>query len=162
MTKVITICGKICCGKSYYSRQLKERENAVILSCDELTDVLFDNNLGDKHDEMTKRIRKYLLKKTEDIIKTGTNVILDWGFWSNSDRKYIDDYFNSKGIECEWHYINIDDASWKKNIDERNQRVLTGVGGGDYYLDEGLMKKLLTKWEEPTKEEIDVWYDLER
>ena len=162
MTKLIAICGKICCGKSYYSKHLKERENAVVLSCDELTDVLFDNNLGDKHDEMSKRIWKYLLKKAEDIIKTNTNVILDWGFWSKNDRSYINDYFNSKNIVVEWHYINIDDKSWQKNINERNQRVLDGYGGSDYYLDEGLMKKLLSKWESPTKDEIDVWFDLKR
>ena len=162
MGKIIAICGKICCGKSYYSKQLKEREKAVILSCDELTSILFDNNLGDKHDEMSKKIWKYLLKKAEDIIKTNTNVILDWGFWSKNDRKYINKYFNSKGIICEWHYINIDDKSWQKNIDERNQRVLSGNGGSDYYLDEGLMKKLLSKWEEPSKKEIDVWIDLKR
>jgi len=162
MTKLIAICGKICSGKSYYAKQLQEREKAVILSCDELTDVLFDNNLGDKHDEMSKRIRKYLLKKAEDIIKTNTNVILDWGFWLKNDRNYINEYFNSKDIKCEWHYINIDDKSWQKNIDERNQRVLSGTGGSDYYLDEGLMKKLLSKWEQPTKEEIDVWFDLQR
>lgn len=162
MTKLIAICGKICSGKSYYSKELKHKEKAVILSCDELTEILFDNNLGEKHDEMSKRIWKYLLKKAEDIIKADTNVILDWGFWSKSDRKYINEYFNSKGITCEWHYINIDDVSWQKNIEERNKRVLAGIGGSDYYLDEGLMKKLLSKWEEPSKEEIDVWFDLKR
>ena len=162
MTKIIAICGKICSGKSYYSNRLKECENAVILSGDELTSILFDNNLGDKHDEMSVRIWKYLLKKAEDIIKTDISVILDWGFWAKSDRNYINEYFNSKGIRCEWHYINIDNKSWHKNIDERNQRVLSINDGSDYYLDEGLMKKLLAKWEEPTKDEIDVWFDLKR
>ena len=162
MGKIIAICGKICCGKSYYSNKLKEEENAVILSCDEITSVLFDNNLGDKHDEMSKRIWEYLLKKAVDIVKTDTNVILDWGFWSKNDRVYISQYFNSKDIVCEWHYINIDDNSWRKNIDERNKRVLDGVGGNDYYLDEGLMQKLLSKWQEPSREEISVWLNLKR
>lgn len=162
MGKIIAICGKICCGKSYYSNKLKDKEKAVILSCDELTSILFDNNLGDKHNEMTKRIWQYLLLKATDIVSIGTNVILDWGFWSKNDRMYISQYFNLKGIICEWHYINIDEKSWQKNIDERNQKVLSGNGGSDYYLDEGLMKKLLCKWEEPTKEEIDVWCDLKR
>lgn len=31
MSKIIAICGKICCGKSYYAKQIKEKENAVIL-----------------------------------------------------------------------------------------------------------------------------------
>ena len=48
----------------------------------------------------------------------------------------------------------------QKNIDERNKRVLAGIGGSDYYLDEGLMTKLISKWEEPKREEIDIWYKL--
>ena len=162
MAKIIAICGKICCGKSYYANQIKEKENAVILSCDELTKTLFDNNLGDKHDEMLKKIRKYLLQKAVDIIKTNTNVILDWGFWSKQDRQFISDYFKSLKIICEWHYIDIDDTSWNRNIEERNISVLSGNGDSDYYLDDGLMKKLLSKWEEPIKEEVDVWYSLKR
>ena len=30
MAKVYLICGKICSGKSYYSRKLKEKINSVI------------------------------------------------------------------------------------------------------------------------------------
>ncbi len=37
MAKIIAICGKICCGKTYYANQIKEKEKAIILSCDELT-----------------------------------------------------------------------------------------------------------------------------
>ena len=114
MGKVITICGKICSGKSYYSKQLKLIENAVILSCDELTNVLFDNDLGDKHDAITKRIWKYLLLKAEDIIKTNTNVILDWGFWSKADRDYVNKYFTSKNIKCEWHQLYIHSSNLLK------------------------------------------------
>ena len=162
MAKVIAICGKICSGKSYYANILKDKENSVILSCDEITASLFDNNLGDKHDEMTKRIREYLLTKSIELVKVDTNVILDWGFWSRDGRKNISDYFSSLKIECEWHYIDIDDLSWQFNIDERNKRVLDGVGGDSYYLDDGLMEKLLSKWEIPTKKEIDVWVKIKR
>lgn len=158
MAKVIAICGKICSGKTYYANEIKEKENAVVLSCDELSKILFDNNLGEKHDEMSQRVWQYLLKKSIDIIKTNTNVILDWGFWSKDNRKYISNYFNSEKIECEWHYIDIDDKSWKQNIEERNKNILDGIGGDSYYLDDGLMKKLLSKWEIPTKEEINIWY----
>ena len=40
--------------------------------------------------------------------------------------------------------------------------MLNGEGGSDYYLDEGLLEKLLSMWETPSKDEIDVWYTLER
>ena len=45
-----------------------------------------------------------------------------------------------------------------QNIAERNKRVKEGNGGSDFYLNEGLMKKLESFWEEPTKEEYDVLY----
>lgn len=47
MAKVIAICGKICSGKTLYSNQIKGKENAVLLSCDELTKDLFNNDLGE-------------------------------------------------------------------------------------------------------------------
>ena len=162
MTKVIAICGKICSGKSYYSNKLKDKENAVILSCDELTSILFDNNLGDKHDEMSKRIWEYLLKKAEEIIKINTNVILDWGFWSKADRQYIKDYFKAKNIDVIMHYIDITDNTWSKNIMERNNRILNGEDKSNYYLDDGLINKLQSLWETPSKDEIDVCYKLDR
>lgn len=162
MAKVIAICGKICCGKSYYSNKLKEIEKAVILSCDDLTKALFDNDLGDKHDEMSLRIWSYLKNMSVELINAGCNVILDWGFWSLENRRSLNEFYASKNITCEWHYIDVDDKTWEKNIQERNARVVDGKGGSDYYLDEGLMNKLLSMWEEPSEEEIDVWYKLER
>ena len=82
MAKIIAICGKICCGKTYYANQIKEKEKAVILSCDELTKDLFDNDLGEKHDEMALRIWRYFKKKSVELVNIGCTVILDWGFWN--------------------------------------------------------------------------------
>ena len=162
MAKIMAICGKICSGKTYYAKHLKEKENAVILSCDELTKDLFDNNLGDKHDEMSAKIWHYLKKKSIDLVQAGCNVILDWGFWTAENRNNLREFYQGQNIACEWHYIDVDDRTWHRNIEERNRRILDGEGGSDYYLDEGLMNKLLSKWEEPAKDEIDVWYELRR
>jgi len=162
MEKIICVCGKICSGKSYYANKLKEKENAVILSCDEITKFLFNNDLGESHDDTLKRIKIYLLKKAEDIVLAGVCVILDWGFWSKDERTFINKYFLNKNINYEWHYIDIDDKSWAKNIEERNQKILKGDDVDDYYLDEGLIKKLTSKWEEPEKDEINVRFKLKR
>ena len=158
MAKIIAICGKICCGKTYYANRIKERESAVILSCDELTKDLFDNDLGSRHDEMAARIWGYFMKKAAELVRVGCSVILDWGFWSAENRRSLNAFCRSNGIPCEWHYIDIDDATWQTYINDRNSRVLRGEGGSDYYLDEGLMKKLLSMWEPPARDEIDVWY----
>ena len=160
MAKIIAICGKICSGKTYYANQLKEKEKAVILSCDEITYFLFENNLGENHDEMSKRIWKYFLSKSVELIKIDCNVIIDWGFWTRQDREFIKDFYKNHKIKCEWHYIDIDKDLWEKNIKKRNKEILEGNGGYNYYLDEYLMNKLLSRWEEPTKDEIDIWHSI--
>ena len=51
MARIILICGKICSGKTYYARQLKEKYNAVILSTDEATYDLINNEQGEADTE---------------------------------------------------------------------------------------------------------------
>ena len=63
MAKVFLICGKICSGKGFYTRQLKEKEHAVVLSCDEIENDLFHHDLGDRRDAISADIKAYLHKK---------------------------------------------------------------------------------------------------
>ena len=162
MAKIIAICGKICSGKTYYANQLKSRDNAVILSCDELTKSLFDKDLGEKHDEITTKIQNYLLAKSVEFVNAGCNIILDWGFWSAESRHRLTTFCRLHGIMCEWHYIDLDDQTWQRNISERNCRIQNGLDSSNYYLDDGLMQKLLSLWESPSAGEINVWHKLER
>ena len=162
MSKVIVVCGKICSGKSYYSKKIKDSLNAVIISPDEATYELINNEQGEFYNVFSKRLNDYLTKKVGEIVKAGANVIFERGLWSSKDRKDIKDYYKSIDVECEIHYVYVDDDTWKKNIEERNQRILDGNGGSDFYLDEGLMKKLESLWEEPTSDEYDFIYKVSR
>lgn len=157
MSKIIAICGKICCGKSYYAKQIKEKENAVILSTDDATYDLIGNEQGEFYNVFAERVNKYLMKKAVEIVKSGCNVILDWGFWTKAERQETTKYFNQFGIDAEWHYVDIERSRWERLIEERNAKIQNGNGGSDFYVDEGLMEKLLSKFEEPTRDEMDIW-----
>lgn len=74
----------------------------------------------------------YLRKKAVEICKAGTNVILDWGFRTRDDRKAISDYLTIQGTDYEWHYIDVSDATWKRNTEERNSRIRAGMNGPDF------------------------------
>lgn len=157
MAKVFLVCGKICSGKSYYTTMLKEKTNAVILSCDEITFDLSLNEIGVKHDELMDKFKRYFYKKSEEIIKAGADVILEFGFWSKKERDSVSKYFSDRNIVFEWHYIDISDEDWKRNINERNQLVCKKVTQS-YYVDEELLMKLGSIFEKPSEAEIDVWY----
>ena len=157
MAKAMLICGKIASGKSVYAERIKQQENAVMLSVDELVLSILGSDLGDKHEEITERIQAYLFAKSVEIVRAGTNVLLDWGFWTKEKRQAARLFYESQGIACEFHYIDTPDEVWHRNITIRNQAVLDGKADA-YYVDEGLMKKLESLFEEPAREEIDVWY----
>ena len=157
MAKAILICGKICSGKSFYTEALRKKYNAAVLSCDEITLSVFDGNLGDKHDEICDRIHDYLFGKSVELLEIGVNIILEWGFWRKSDRDFARDFYESKGYECEFHYIDISDEDWQRNIDKRNRAVAEGKTSA-YYLDEGLLEKLDKLFEVPDESEIEVWH----
>lgn len=162
MAKVILICGKICSGKTCYAKKLQKYLNAVILSTDEVTYDLTRNEQGEFYPIFAERVNSYLRKKAVEICRAGANVILDWGFWTQENRIDISAYLALKNIPYEWHYIDVDNNTWQKNIQERNERVLAGNGGSDFLVDDGLMKKLLSLFEVPQKNEIDVWISLKR
>ena len=93
MSKVYLICGKICSGKSYYSKKLKEEVNAVILSPDEATYDLINNEQGEFYNIFCERLLKYMNKKCIEIVNSGANVIYERGLWSKEERQKVKQYF---------------------------------------------------------------------
>ena len=111
MGKVILVCGKICSGKSYYSKTIKEPLNGVIISPDEATYDLINNEQGEFYNVFSARLNKYLTKKVGEIAQAGANVIFERGLWSHTERKEVKDYYKNNGIECEIHYVCVDDEN---------------------------------------------------
>ena len=156
MAKVFLICGKICCGKSTYAKCLQAKDNAVLLSVDEIMLAVFGLYAGEKHDEYTERIRKYLFEKSVEIIESGINVILDWGFWTKAGRAYARDFYTERNIEYEFHYIDITDEEWETRIVSRNNSVAAGETIA-YFIDDNLAAKFADLFEPPSADEIDIW-----
>lgn len=157
MPKVILICGKICCGKTTYAKKLVKEQNTVLLSCDEITLALFGQHIGEKHGEMVERTMKYLFNKSLEVVSTGVNVILDFGFWTRDDRGEAASFYKQNSITTEWHYIDVSSEVWIKNLAKRNQAIESGKTD-DYYIDDNIANKFWRIFEEPTTDEIDVWY----
>ena len=157
MPKVYLICGKICSGKSTYAEQLRVQNHAVLLSTDEITLALFGQHCGDKHDDYVERTQNYLFNKSLELIAVGINVILDWGFWLKEERDYAREFYNSRNIEYEFHYIDISDETWKARLKKRNNAIIDGETNA-YYIDDNLAEKFAAIFEVPNEDEIDVIY----
>ena len=155
MAKVIMTCGKICCGKSTYARQLQSAGNAVILSIDEVTLSLFPEGAGEMHDTYVRRAEQYLLSLSLQIQRSGTDVILDWGLWTRVQRERLRGFYAEHGIDSEIHYLRIPQDEWERRIRKRNARRDPEQPDA-YTVDEGLLRKVEALFEEPAAEETDV------
>jgi predicted kinase len=137
--------------------EMVKKHHAVLLSSDEITLALFGQHCGDRHDDYVERAQRYLFHKSLEILAQGIPVVLDWGFWTKEKRRAARVFYESRGIQCEFHYIDVSNDVWHRNIAIRNQAVRDGKTDA-YYVDEGLMKKLQSLFEAPDKDEIDVWH----
>ena len=154
MAKVIMTCGKLCCGKSTYARRLQAEGNAVILSIDEITLSLFPEGAGEMHDLYARRAEQYLLNLSLQILRTGADVILDWGLWTRAQRDRLRRFYSDHGVRSEIHYLRIGQNEWDRRIRNRNEKKMEEPSS--YYVDEGLLRKAESLFEEPAEDEADV------
>lgn len=160
MPEVFLICGKLCSGKSTYADELRREKSAVVLSVDEITLALFGQDAGSRLEHYVEKTKEYLYKKSLEIIDAGTNVVLDWGFWTRKERESAREFYSSRGIETVFCYIDIGPEEWQRRIKKRNAEVLEKKSEAySYYVDEGLAAKFETTFEPPDRREIDIWID---
>lgn len=161
MAKIYLICGKIGSGKTYYAKKLLEEARTVALSCDDFTKIVFNNDLGDRHDVTMFGVKRYFLQKAVEICACGVNVVLDWGFWTRTERAEITEFLNNSCVLFEWHYMDISDERLRENITARNQSLADSADCSNFYVDNGLLEKCLSQFEEPEPSEVDVWHILQ-
>ena len=160
MSKVYLICGKVCSGKTYLGKQMADELQAVRLSVDERMLAMNPSGLfGDQHDQIAAQMRHELTLESVSLVLSGVSVILDWGFWTKKSREEASRFYQKHGIAYEWHYVDVSDERWEMNISHRNQAIQDGCDVG-FIVDEGLRQKLLSLFETPSRDEIDVWHSL--
>ena len=153
--KVYLMCGKICSGKSTHAQELRKEHKAVVLSVDEITLALFGQDAGEKHDDYVARAEAYLYRKSLEIVESGISVILEWGFWTKEERDYARQFYGSRSIPCEFHYIDVDDAEWYRRLEKRNAAISRHELDA-YYVDDGLAAKFAAIFEKPEPGEIEI------
>ena len=159
MSKVILVCGKMCSGKSTYAKSLIEKNPAVLLSLDELTTLFFGPYGGAEHVVILDKARKYLFEKSLEIIKSGIDVIIDWGFWKKIDRQEVTLFYKKNDIKIEWHYVDVSNDVCLINLNKRNHEIETGQRTSSFYFPEEVARRF---WEEmfeiPARNEMEIWY----
>ena len=158
MARIIITCGKLCSGKTTYSKRLAKEIGAVRLSVDEITLLLLGPFAGDILDEYFRKLEKYLMEKSLEAAEAGVSSVIDLGLWTKAEREKVRKFYRERGAECEIHYLRVPDGVWRERIEKRNREIEAGLTEV-YPVDENLLKKFESFFEEPSPDEVDAIID---
>lgn len=157
MSKVYLVCGRICSGKTTYAKSICAEKNAILLSVDEIMLSLFDQCCGENlHKDYERRIKNYLFDKSLEIIGKGFDVVLDWGFWTKEERNATKEFYKSRNIDCELHYVEVSDKTWEQQLNKRNKEILNKETKA-YYLEHNRALEFASIFKKPDMDEVDIF-----
>lgn len=161
MAHVHLLCGKIASGKSYYAKKLMAEQDMVLISMDDCVEEMGLDYFKDDHNAMIPGLQMYLIQKAGEIAKCGTDVILDFGFWSKEQRSAVTAHLKSMDAPYLWHYMDVSKSTWSLNIEERNAGAVQ-AGYSQFLIDEKRIDEINAEFDIPTRDEIDVWVYVHR
>jgi predicted kinase len=146
VTRVIFMCGPSGAGKSTYARRLED-EGLVRLSIDaELWRRGISNAPG--HADVRAEIESDLQVRLLELVAEGTDVVLDFSFWSRAMRDRYRRLLEPTGVVPETIHLATD----RRMVLDR-MRSRRGSHADDYVLSEELVEQYFDHFEPPTPDE---------
>jgi predicted kinase len=150
MPEIIFCCGKICSGKSTFAKYLENEYMYFHFSADEWM-LHFYKETSDRliFERNLQKCKDMIYKLSEKILSKSMNVVLDFGFWTNSERQQYKRYFIDLGYQATIVYFPITFDNQIKNMKQRQIKDIPN----HYKFSVDSIKELNSKFEEPNEEE---------
>ena len=129
MAKLLFFCGKMAAGKSTLAKRLTERENAVLLVQDELSEALFPGLVVNvaSYLEYSGRINRVVAPLVAAVLSKGVTVVLDFPANTVNQRAWFRGIIDRAGVEHELHFVDTPDAVCKAQLKARSAHLPPGT-----------------------------------
>lgn len=147
--RLVLLCGLPGVGKTTLSRKLAEEMPAVRFSPDE-----WMHSLGiELSDEKTRdRLEKRLWQHTQDLLKLGTSVILEFGFWARSERDEKRLAARALDVAVELRYLTVPmDELWRR-VKARNEEA-----GANFFITREQLEQYAAMEQAPDDSELQLY-----
>lgn len=149
--KLLFLCGKMAAGKSTFSRELAERENAVLLVEDEFLERLYPEEIKAISDYVScsSRIRNALAPHIASLLSKGIPVVLDFPGNTRAQRTWFRQLIERAGADHELHFIDASDELCKRQLRKRSE----GLPAGSRWTTDAEFDAITAYFEPPSIEE---------
>jgi predicted kinase len=145
------VCGLPCSGKTTLAKRLEREERALRLTPDEWHTRLFGQDSEDQeHDERHDTIEALLWEVASRSLELGIDVILDFGFWSRTERDDYRSRARAIGAASQLHYLDVPEPVLLDRLVERN-RILPD---GAFKISPWQLKEWAQTFEPPAEDEF--------
>ncbi len=144
--------GLPCSGKTTLARRLEVERSALRLTPDEWHLRLFGQDVADPaHNTRHDLIETLLWDIAARALALGTNVILDFGFWSRVERDDFRGRAKILGASSEVHFLDVSEAELLQRLAARNTQTADDV----FHISEDLLRSWLALFQAPTPDELE-------
>lgn len=142
-SKAFLIHGFLGVGKTTFAKRLEQEQHAVRFTHDEWMSALYgDDPPAEQFQLYADRVSKLMEETWTRCVALGTNIVLDFGFWSRQERARIHSLVRACGGEPVLYRLNCsDDIAWAR-IAERNKRL-----AGSLYIARNTFEVLKARFE---------------
>ena len=153
MAALHLMVGLPCSGKTTLARRLAAELPALRLTPDGWQVRLFGQDADDAdHDRRHAAIEALLWGIAADALALGTDVILDFGFWTKAERDDFRARAVAMGIEFRIHYAACATDELLRRLKARN----AALPAGSFAIREAALRHRITLFEPPDPEELAV------
>lgn len=150
MATLHLMVGLPCSGKTTLARKLEQEHSALRLTTDEWHVRLFGQDATDQqHDARHRLIEALLWELAEKALALGTNVILDFGFWTRAEREDFRARAGQLGASCEIHFLDVPGDELLRRLALRNAQPELS-----FHIPEAMMTPWLGLFQAPTPDEL--------
>ncbi|HIY96988.1 MAG TPA: ATP-binding protein [Candidatus Borkfalkia excrementigallinarum] len=140
-------------GKTTEAKKLEQQYNALRLTPDEWQHFLFGHDINDsEHDKRHTKIEELMWEVAVKVLKAGCDVILDFGFWTKSERDEFRQKARSFGADSKIHYMDTPNDVIRKRLEARNQ---SAGENAVFYVGRKEFDEWSNLFEIPAKEELE-------